>query len=225
MGSPILLFNTMLGINLDRVKQFANKNQNYTLKWLNIIHPSDIISYPLRASFCINNLDKLDLKDIYIDSKNNFVAKAARSINQDLAAMALDAIEAHTQYWNCSRTAQSIVDNLHGEEKSRNSNKKYLQEAIDRLQKVPGMSIDKIKFHINDEPIATIKFSDGSGKLFYIINAAKIHHIYVFNEKNICLFAGYVGWIHTKGLQQTIQQIETLYVDRDSNYKQLTIYL
>lgn len=43
MGAPILFFNTMLGIDPDKVKEFARKNRDYCLKWLNIIDPSDML--------------------------------------------------------------------------------------------------------------------------------------------------------------------------------------
>jgi hypothetical protein len=81
---------------------------------------------------------------------------------------------------------------------------------------VSGISIDKLKLFINDKPSATLKFSDGSGTLFHIVNAAKIHHVYIFNEINICLFAGYVGWIHTNGLQQAIEEIKKLFAFSES---------
>jgi hypothetical protein len=224
MGSPILFFNTMLGINPNQVKEFAKKNSKYCLKWLNIIDSSDIISYPLKSSFCIDDSDKLELRDLYVDTNNNFAAKTARSIGQDIAAMALDTVKAHTGYWNCSRTVQLIMDNLRDEKEYKTSNRKHIQEAIDRLRNVAGISIDKLKLFINDEPIATLKFSDGSGKLFHIVNAAKIHHVYVFNEKNICSFAGYVGWIHTEGLQQAIEEIKNLFVFPDSFTNRIKIH-
>ena len=86
--------------------------------------------------------------------------------------------------------------------------KKYLQEAINCLEKVPGISPDRLRFAINDKPIATLNFSDGSGKLFHVVNAAQIHHIYLFDEMNLCRFAGYVGWIHTNGLKAAIELIK-----------------
>ena len=211
MGSPILFFNTMLGVNPQKIKEFAQRNQSYLLKWINIIHPSDIIAYPLKSSFCLDASDKLQLKDIYIDTNNNFAAKAARSIGQDVAAMALDAVTAHTKYWNYERVAQLIVDNLQDEGSRQYSAKKYLQEAINCLIKVPGMSSDKLKLHINENPTTTLKFSDGSGKLFYVVNAARIHCVYLFDERNLCRFAGYVGWIHTNGLKKAVELVKNYY--------------
>jgi hypothetical protein len=211
MGSPILFFNTMLGVDPNKVKEFARKNRDYCLKWLNIIDPSDLIAYPLKSSFCVNSSDNIDLKDLYVDTNNDLASKAARLMGQDFVAMALDRGKAHTEYWNYSRTAQLIVDNLYGGNDPRPT-KKYIQKAIDILQKVPGITIDKLQLHINNEPISTLKFSDGSGKLLYIVNIANIHHVYIFNEMNLCLFAGYVGWLHTDGLKQAIEDIKKLFV-------------
>ncbi|MGL5881358.1 MAG: hypothetical protein ACRC2V_26805 [Xenococcaceae cyanobacterium] len=224
MGSPILFFNTMLGVNPNRVKEFAQRNQNYGLKWLNIIDSSDIISYPLKSSFDLDDCDRIKLKDIYVDTNNNFAAKTARSIGQDLAALALDTVKAHTGYWSCSKTVQLIMDNLCDEKENKTSNKKYIQQVIDRLQNVTGISIDKLKLFINDEPIATLKFADGSGKLFHVVNAAKIHHVYVYNEMNLCLFAGYVGWIHTNSLQQAIYEIKNLFIFSNSCTDRIKIH-
>lgn len=144
-------------------------------------------------------------------------------MGQDIAAMALDTVKAHTNYWNCSRTVQLLIDNFCGDKDYKALNTKYIQKAIDRLQKVPGMSIDKLQLHINDEPIAILKFSDGTGKLFHIVNVAKIHHVYVFNEINLCLFAGYVGWIHTDGLKQALEKIQSLFADPSSCKDQIKI--
>jgi hypothetical protein len=104
------------------------------------------------------------------------------------------------------------VDNLRSDKAYKTSTQKYIQKAIDLLEEVPGMSIDKLKLHINNEPITTLKFSDGSGKLVHIVNAANFHHVYVFNEMNLCLFSGYVGWLHTDGLKQAIADIQKLFV-------------
>jgi hypothetical protein len=159
---------------------------------------------------CSNISDKLQLKDIYIDT-NNLAAKAARSIGQETAAMALDAVTAHTKYWSYERTAQLIIEGLQDEKSSQHSDQKYLQKAINCLKKTPGISPDKLKFAINDKPMATLNFSDGSGKLLHVVNAAQIHHVYLFDDMNICCFAGYVGWIHTNGLKAAIELIKSCY--------------
>ena len=62
MGSPILFFNTMLGVKKSKLKAFFQSDRTNSLKWMNIIHPSDIIAYPLE---CSCGLDKSQIQDVY----------------------------------------------------------------------------------------------------------------------------------------------------------------
>jgi hypothetical protein len=80
MGFPILFFNTMLNIDSDRVKEFTVNYQNDPLRWLNIIHASDVIAYPLGAGLAIDETYRLKHEDVYISTDANFAEKAARSI-------------------------------------------------------------------------------------------------------------------------------------------------
>jgi hypothetical protein len=73
------------------------------------------------------------------------------------------------------------------------------------------MSKDKLKLYINENPQTLLNFADGSGKLCHVVNAAQIHHVYIFDQVNICLFTGYVGWIHTNGLKAAIELIKKSY--------------
>jgi hypothetical protein len=130
MGSPILFFNTMLGVDPNKVKDFARKNRDYCLKWLNIIDSSDIIAYPLQSSFCIDNSDKLELKDVYIDTNSNVAAKITRSMGQDFFAMAMDTVQAHTEYWRSSITAQLVIKNLCSKQNYKTSNEYHLKRAM-----------------------------------------------------------------------------------------------
>ncbi|WP_219884513.1 hypothetical protein [Merismopedia glauca] len=210
MGSPILFFNTMLGIDPNRVKEFAARNQNSCLKWLNIIHSSDIIAYPLKSSFSIDSSDKIELKDVYI-TDSNAIAIAARFIGQKEVAMFSDAGKAHAEYWSHTKTPDLIIDNIQGVEKSEILGHQYLKTSIEYLQKVPGMTIDQMKLSMNSKQIATLNFPDRSGYISYVVNFAGIHCVYVFNEINICQFAGYVGWLDNKNLKQAIELIETIW--------------
>lgn len=211
MGSPILVFNTMLGINPEKIREFAQRNQDYCFKWLNIIDRSDIIAYPLKSSFCLLPSDKLEIKDIYVDTNNHLAAKTFRSVGQELAAMALDTITAHVNYWNYFKIAQLIFDNLQEGKNSQSCKLTYLQKAIDSLKDVHGISIDNLKIHINDKPINILNLADGSGKLFHVINYAQIHHVYLFDNLNFCQFAGYVGWFHSNELKKAIELIEEVF--------------
>jgi hypothetical protein len=177
----------------------------YRLKWLNIIHPSDLVAYPLKASLCLDKSDNLYLQDIYIDTTNNLIGKVTQMIGQEIVALPFNASSAHTNYWNSLRVAQLVVDHLQDQEYLGN---KFIQYAIDWLQNVPGITVDQLKLHINDEPTTTLTFADGSGKLFHVINAARIHHVYLFDAMHLCRFAGYVGWLHSKHLEEAIAHIK-----------------
>jgi hypothetical protein len=205
MGSPILFFNTMLAVDPKTVKAFADRSSDSPLRWLNLIHSSDLIAYPLTASFQLEPQDKLHIRDVYLDTNSNLAARAARSLGQDMAAIALDAGPSHGEYWNCARTAELIADHLQQDPVDRPIEGNHLQKAIEFLQTVPGMTIDKLKLHINDKPAEALNFADGSGKIFHIINAAKVHHVCIFDNMNLCRFSGYVGWLDTHHLQDAVE--------------------
>jgi hypothetical protein len=109
MGSPILFFNTMLGIDPTRVDAFA-QNQAQPLRWLNVLHASDIIAYPL-SSFKPNSAC-FQIQDAYIATDVNLLGKMARAAGQADLSMALEASDAHTDYWNCSSTVKLISEHL-----------------------------------------------------------------------------------------------------------------
>jgi len=208
MGSPILFFNTMLGVNPEKVKEFSLAYKDTPLRWLNIIHSSDVIAYPLGAGMAIDKTDHLIQEDIYITTDANFAEKAARSIGQMEVAMALGAGDAHTGYWDCSETSSLLTSNILGIKGASSFRGTAIQNVISLLKEVPGMEVDKIKLHINDVPINSLKFKDCSGRLHHVVNAARIHHVYVFDNKNFCQFSGYVGWMHTQGFQQAVKLVE-----------------
>lgn len=108
MGSPLLFFNRMLGINPDRVKQFATRYVNKPLRWINIINAGDIFAYPLESSLSIH-YPNLFFKDKYLEDKD--IIK--RSLGD--VAMALGLVDDHTIYWKSQRVASLITANLLGD--------------------------------------------------------------------------------------------------------------
>ncbi|HBB32866.1 MAG TPA: hypothetical protein DDZ80_18455 [Cyanobacteria bacterium UBA8803] len=89
-----------------------------------------------------------------------------------------------------------------------------VEKAIKRLYEVPG--ITNISHHLYlDKASVYVKFKDGSGNLRLFINTLKVPHVYIFDKKNVCLFAGYVGWIHSRGLEEAISGIKKDF-DEDS---------
>lgn len=82
-----------------------------------------------------------------------------------------------------------------------------VEKAIKRLYEVPG--ITNISFDLyTDKASVYVKFKDGSGSLRLFINQLKIHHVYIFDSKNTCHFGGYVGWLDSKDLEETIREIK-----------------
>ncbi|MBD2001376.1 hypothetical protein H6G00_33085 [Leptolyngbya sp. FACHB-541] len=208
MGSPILFFNTMLGISPERVKEFTLTYKNDSLRWLNVIHSSDVIAYPLGAGLAIDETYHLSHEDVYVSTDANFAEKAARSIGQMEAAMALGAGEAHVSYWNCGKTSSSIVCNILDIKEANLSGNTSIQSVIALLENVSGMTCDQMRLHVNDNPANSLSFKDGSGRLHHVINVARIHHVYIFDHNNLCQFSGYVGWVHTDSFLQALLLLE-----------------
>jgi hypothetical protein len=205
MGSPILFLNTMLEVSPDQLKQLANSYQNEPLRWINIIHSSDLVAYPLRSSLNLNSSDHLFFRDEYISTDANLAEKTARAVGQLDAAMALGVADAHGWYWHCQQTARLVTDNFLGLDSP------VIQRVIERLYKVPGMTNDVMQLSrraFMDDTLAELKFIDGSGMLRFCVNPLKIHHVYLFDSKNNCKFVGYVGWIDSEGLKKEIEQIK-----------------
>ena len=89
-----------------------------------------------------------------------------------------------------------------------------VEKAIKHLYEVPG--ITNISHHLYlDKASVYVKFKDGSGNLRLFINTFKVPHVYIFDRKNVCLFGGYVGWIHSKELEEAISEIKKDF-DEDS---------
>ncbi len=207
MASPILFMNTMLDVRCEKIKEFANTYHKEALRWINLIHSSDIIAYPLKASLNLNSSVNLSFKDEYISTDANLAEKAARTVNEN-AALALGVADAHDWYLHCHKTARLITDNIIGEQTEQESSINMMQKAIQLLEIIPGMTKDQMRLHIKDEPVELVKFKDDSGKIHLVVNAARVYHVYVFDNNENCSYSGYVGWIHTDGLKKEVEFIK-----------------
>ena len=227
MGSPVILFNMLLGIEAEQVK-LKCKSQKYPFRWLNIIHSSDMVAYPISSSLEIKEDSNLSVTDKFIiDNANNledFVRQIANfpgiktvsditSINKflDLGAIAAGAADAHIGYWNCPKTAKMITDHILGNEE------KIINLVIKRLEKVPGMTIitgNKNMLNVLNS-INTVtedfRFIDGSGRLKFRDNLAQTPHVTLYDATYKCQFRGYVGLIHADGLREEIKYIKRKY--------------
>ncbi|MBD2230537.1 hypothetical protein [Phormidium tenue] len=200
MGSPILFFNAMLGIN---AKDIERKIRDYTsrrIKWLNVVHASDIIAYPLSTSLNLSDKSNLVFRDQFICKDANLLETAARKINQQEVALIASTVDAHNSYWTLHEVSQSISNQV-------TSQVKFSERIVLLLKKVPGMSQVGIKLHSNKDVVDTIRFKDRSGRLKYFKNFAGVYHIYVYNASSECVFSGFVNWSSTDLLLEEIEYI------------------
>jgi hypothetical protein len=105
MGSPLLFFDRLLDIDEQRIRQFANRYTGKPLRWINIIHASDIFAYPIRASLELED-SSLYMRDQYLGERNFF----KKSIGD--VAMAFGLVADHSRYWRSSRAAKLVGANL-----------------------------------------------------------------------------------------------------------------
>jgi hypothetical protein len=221
MGSPILLINMMLDIRPEKVNQLAHSySSEQPLRWLNIIHASDLIAYPLKASLHLDENSSLKFEDEYLLEDANVAEKTARSLGQTPLAMALGCSDAHSSYWNCRKTAGLITNNILNQRKVIVQN--FLKIVIYHLSQVKGMTpiseIMGIKLNDHSKNIPKgdlyLKFPDKSGKIYLYVNAINVHHVYVLDSDDELRFGGYVGWIDQEGLMQKLELIKDLMINR-----------
>lgn len=220
MGSPILFINMMLDVRPEKVEQFAHSySSEQPLRWLNLIHPSDLISYPLKASLHLAENSYLKFEDEYLLEDANLAEKTARSLGQNELAMALGS-NAHKSYWNCSETARLITNNILNQQKVIFQN--FLKTVIHHLSQVKGMTpisqVMGIQLNYHSKNISKgdlyLKLPDKSGEIYLFINAINVHHVYVLDSDDELQFGGYVGWIDQEGLMKKLELIKGLMIDR-----------
>jgi hypothetical protein len=127
LGSPLLFLKQMLDINFSLVNHsFEEKYRRKTatfhqLRWVNIIHSSDLIAYPLKAAIEGEINSKLLFFDQYIWQDANGTEKTLRSFRQSDLAMVIAAEDAHSSYFydnlDGAITGRIIGYNLLGETK------------------------------------------------------------------------------------------------------------
>jgi hypothetical protein len=82
---------------------------------------------------------------------------------------------------------------------------------IDKLQQIPGMT----DAHLRGCEQATTFLTCADGTHLKVWrNPLGIHHVFVTAADGDCLYSGYVGWIHTEDLWQTLQALQAEYGER-----------
>ncbi len=108
LGSPIIIFSQFLRINGDRLKAFASRYTAEPLRWVNVIHASDVFAYPIRASLELDN-SNLYFQDHYLGDRSFFKKQIGD------VTMALGLLADHSRYWRSSRVARVAIANLLGD--------------------------------------------------------------------------------------------------------------
>lgn len=125
LGSPLLFFKQMLDIDFSTVDSFLIKsNEGHDidkcqLRWVNVIHSSDLIAYPLKAAIENEISSKIVFFDQYVWQDANGKEKTLRSLGQPDLAMVIAAEDAHSSYFydnlDGAITGRIIAYNLLGE--------------------------------------------------------------------------------------------------------------
>jgi hypothetical protein len=105
LGSPIMIFSQLLRINGDRLKAFASRYLGEPLRWVNVIHASDVFAYPIRASLELEDTT-LYFQDHYLGDRSFFKKQLGD------VTMALGLVADHSRYWRSSRAAGVAIANL-----------------------------------------------------------------------------------------------------------------
>jgi hypothetical protein len=79
------------------------------------------------------------------------------------------------------------------------------QQAIALLDQVPGMTRAHHRDFKSSQPIARLR--DGSAVRVWK-NLVGVDHVFIADHTDHMIYGGYVGWVHSEGLQQTIARIK-----------------
>jgi hypothetical protein len=221
MGSPISLFNSMLEVKPQQVNLLAQQYSSQKLKWwLNLIHVSDIIAYPIHPVLDSQDLSSLFLTEKYLEENVNPVEEALEKLSKfaslkeitsilSYAQVAAGSLNAHTSYWKNDQVADFIVNHIL---EQHNNQTPCIKQAIKRLKKVGGFTeyqskpSEKLR---RDKNITKIYFKDKSGSLIFPKESLGMQYVYILDHQDIACFAGFVGLIHIDGLKQEVELIQT----------------
>lgn len=123
LGSPMLFLKQMLDLDFSAINLYLSKisqvdnRKTKRLRWVNIIHPSDMIAYPLSSAIEDETNSNLLFFDQYVCQNANIAEKLIGWTNSDLG-MIVAAQDAHASYFadniNGSITAKIAAYNILG---------------------------------------------------------------------------------------------------------------
>ncbi len=128
MGSPLLFLKQMLDLDFSIIDQILedrmqqNSKISNHLRWVNIIHSSDMMAYPLNAAIENEISDKLEFFDQYVWQCANRSEQTLINLGEFDLAMIAATQDAHSSYFydnvDGAITAKIITDNLLGNMKN-----------------------------------------------------------------------------------------------------------
>ncbi|MGL5131275.1 MAG: hypothetical protein ACRC78_02045 [Planktothrix sp.] len=82
--------------------------------------------------------------------------------------------------------------------------KKQLSSIINRLEKIKGMNPTHFQNVGYSTPYITL---ENNIKINVWKNLVEVDHVFLIDPAGNCLFAGYVGWVHSQKFYRALQQI------------------
>ena len=85
---------------------------------------------------------------------------------------------------------------------------KTTQKVVEELINTPGMTMAHSRDFKRAMPLFTL---EDETVVKHFVNPAQVKHIFLAHDDKM-IFGGYVGWIHKKGLDNTIRNIKRKYL-------------
>lgn len=120
LGCPLLIFKDLVKLEPHSLKLFTHRYSGEPLRWINVIHASDVFAYPLRSTFEVED-DTLFFRDHYLGERN-FFKKSLGDVT-----MALGLVSDHSQYWRSRRVSELVLANLLGDRATLSINRPILE--------------------------------------------------------------------------------------------------
>jgi hypothetical protein len=100
LGSPLLFLKQMWDIDFSSINLLLNEvNTKNKFRWINVIHSSDLIAYPLKAAIKDEIGSKIFFCDQYVWQDANGTEKALNTVGKSDLAMVVGAEDAHSSYF------------------------------------------------------------------------------------------------------------------------------
>jgi hypothetical protein len=117
----------------------------------------------------------------------------------------LNPFGAFEQGFSLSHKALDYLKEWNTEAEIASNISQTAQQVVEILVNVPGITMAHSRDFQRATPHFTLK-DKTVVKIF--INPANVKHIFLADHNNKMVFGGYVGWIHTKGLNEAIDNVK-----------------